>query len=181
MEGALKELAPVVAPVPVEEVLAAIDGRPSVFDRDAKWRSDYGGDLVPLDTADYSRCDAPTVFDGRCLAAGARAIAFLAPVLPVGDPRLAGLARLDAEIAARLANPELMLFCCVTPDGSLGVEGELYVPPGYEKYEHLQGVDAHELRSVLAARWGLEVEPAPAEATAKPATSAPLEQTGQYP
>jgi hypothetical protein len=105
VEAALKELARIVKPFPVEAVLAALRGEPSLFDFDAKWWSDSGGPPSPEDVPGYTRWDPPTVFDGRAFLAGMQSIAFLTMVLPIGHEQRDGLVTLEAKLGEPWAIP----------------------------------------------------------------------------
>jgi uncharacterized protein (TIGR02996 family) len=139
---AFKQLTRIVKPFSAEVVLAALDGAATPFDVDDTWHAHSHGRPRPASVQHFTWGMAYPCFDASALLAGGQAIAYLAAQLPVGHPRRDALPALYAKIQARLAHPGLLLFAGYVErlDGRT-IEGEPYVPPGKEAYEHLHGVD----------------------------------------
>src|SRR5688572_5251012 len=124
------ELKRFVEPFDASVIEAALLGKASQFDIDGKFRSNHMG---------HPRSDEHNAFDSNALLAGMQAVCFLGTYLRGSDPLRRAVPKLYKKIVARLANPHLMIFAGYS---EADIEGEKYVAPGYEAYEHHQGKDS---------------------------------------
>ncbi len=116
-----KELTRILRPFPIGEVLAALDGNPSIFDKDGVWHPHQHG---PPRLSDRSQ----TAFDGAALVAGTVSCCYLSAQLPVGDPTRNSILGLVERMTKRLSNTGLLLG-----GGSIGHgDGtDLYLSDGF--------------------------------------------------
>jgi len=123
------ELARFVEPFDASVIEAALLGKASQFDIDGKFHSHHMG---------HPRSSEKQAFDSGALLAGMQAVCFLGTHLRGSDPLRRGVPKLYKRIVERLSNPDLMIFAGYSGDA---IEGERYVAPGYEAYEHHHGID----------------------------------------